>query len=71
MFRTMFVRRLPRLRIGVQLEPHRVEDGEGAGQAQSEDPAEVPHGEFLEAVQKNVASEDRLCAAGAQEPECT
>jgi hypothetical protein len=36
-----------RRRIGVELEPHRIEDGEAAGEAYAEDPAEIPHGNVL------------------------
>lgn len=43
-FRIILVRRQMLLSIGMQFEPHGIEDGEGASQSKSEYPAEIPHG---------------------------
>lgn len=34
-------------RVRVEFEPHGVQDGEGAGQTETEDPTEVPHGSIF------------------------
>src|SRR3569623_2536695 len=46
------VRRLLRQAVGMRFEPHRIEDGEAAGEAESQDPAEILHGNVSRSIHR-------------------